>query len=83
MAERVSSTGAEALVHEKLRAAVVDGAAVLDSVHSLMQARAALELNYSKSLHKLSQHAFSFNGMVSFSGCLRLWGLSVSSFFGT
>lgn len=62
MGDRTSS-GAEALVHEKLRSAVVDGAAVLDSVYSLMQARAQLELSYSKSLQRLSQHTFSFNGM--------------------
>ena len=62
MTDKSSSSGAEALVHEKLRAAVVDGAAVLDSVYSLMQARAQLEHNYSKSLQRLSQHPFAFNG---------------------
>lgn len=51
-------------MHEKLRAAVVDGTAILESVTSLMQARAALELSYSKSLQKLSQHPFAFNGAM-------------------
>ena len=60
MADRTS--GAEALVHEKLRAAVVDGAAVLDSVMSLMTARVALETSYSKSLAKLAATGFTFNG---------------------
>jgi hypothetical protein len=54
-------SGAEALVHEKLRAAAVDGAAVLDSVVSLMTARAALEASYSKSLAKLAAQSFSFS----------------------
>lgn len=66
-----STTGAEALVHEKLRAAVVDGTAVLESVTSLMQARAALELSYSKSLQKLSQLPFAFNGAMALRGPCR------------
>ena len=66
-----STTGAEALVHEKLRAAVVDGTAVLESVTSLMQARAALELSYSKSLQKLSQLPFAFNGAMVLRGSCR------------
>ena len=49
-------------MHEKLRAAVVDGTAVLESVFSLMQQRASLEASYSKSLLKLSQRPILCNG---------------------
>jgi hypothetical protein len=69
------TSGAEALVHEKLRAAALDGAAVLDSVMSLMTARVALETSYSKSLAKLASTAFSFNGKFLLITCLTIAAL--------